>query len=155
MFRHFERGIRNRNLAAHPPAASAYTPSLISFFSNYLIIQTSFFSRDFSSHSFLVLFIVLSHCWFSSSGAFSVVIFSVVAFSVVAFSVVAVGCSSDSAPNACFPCSLGGLASPRHATRCKGWDGLNPRRQRIALSRWADQGISGALVQSQSCKCNV
>src|SRR5436190_13431728 len=46
----------------------------------------------------------------------------------------------------------GGLASPRHATRCNGWDGLNPRPQRIAPSRWADQGISRALVQSQSCK---
>ena len=33
---------------------------------------------------------------------------------------------------------------------CNGWDG-NPRRQR-APSRWADQGISRALVQSQSCK---
>src|SRR5436305_348328 len=78
--------------------------------------------------------------------AFSFVdLFVVVGFSVVAFSVVAFfsGDSSSSlSPSGCrmqlWLCSQrvlslqsGGLASPRHATRCKGWDGSNPRRQRM------------------------
>ena len=149
IFRHFEGGIRNRNLAAHPPATSAYTPSLISFFSNYLIIQTLFFSRDFFTvflsffllHGFLFagFFVVtspslLSSLWLSSSGTLR-----------------RHGMQLWLCSQRLLSLQSGGLASPRHATRCKGWDGY-PRRQRIAPSRWADQGISRALVQSQSCK---
>jgi len=40
--------------------------------------------------------------------------------------------------------------SPNCQSRCIEWDGSSPRRQHIALSRWADQEMSGALVQNKA-----
>ena len=136
------------NSAAHPPAASALSPSLFSllqlsrhwgfiFFAGFFIIL----SPGFLLHGAFSLTALLHHCWLSLSRILRRHFLRCRQLR---------GCWIQLwlCSQRLLSLQSGGLASPRHATRWNGWDG-NPRRQR-APSRWADQGISKALVQSQS-----